>query len=209
MTTATAPVLSLHPPANETCDVPPGLSPQHLAQLDQARGRRKKIDRALWTAGFSAWSLAVFAVLSLPFVLLALDWQGGLVVAGLMFIACREFTGRHKLKQLQASAARHLGCNQLLLCGLIALYAGWQIVNTLTGPSSYTQAIAATPELASTLEPLEELKAFVTLAMYSAVLVIGLLTQGSLALYYFTRKKHIRSYLDETPQWVVEVQRRG
>lgn len=169
--------------------------------------RRKRINRALFTAGFSAWSLAVFAALSLPFVLF--DPKSGLVAVGLSFIAYREFTGRHKLKQLRPSAAQHLGWNQVLLCGLIALYAGWQIISTLAGPSPYAEAIDTTPELASTLKPIEELVTFATLAFYAGVLLIGVLTQGSLALYYFTRRRRICTYLEETPGWIVEIHRRG
>ncbi|XAL99820.1 hypothetical protein OT109_00220 [Phycisphaeraceae bacterium D3-23] len=185
----------------------PALAPAHLAQLDDARVRRKKIGRALFTAGMSAWTLAVFAALSLPFALF--DLKSGLVGIALGFIAYREFAGRHKLKQLAPEAASHLGWNQVLLCGLLAVYATWQIIHTLTGPSPYAEAIATTPELAPTLEPIEEMMRLAALAVYGSILVVGLLTQGLLALYYFTRRSHICTYLDQTPAWIVELQRRG
>ena len=179
----------------------------HLAQHDDASRGRKKINRALFTAGMSAWTLAVFAALSLPFALF--DWTSGLIGLAMGFIAYREFSGRHKLKQLDTTAASHLGWNQVLLCGLLIIYSVWQIVGTLTGPSPYAEAIATTPELASTLEPLEAMMQLVALAVYSSILIVGLVTQGGLSLYYFTRKKHIRKYIAQTPPWIVELQRRG
>ena len=207
VTTATPPAPSFPRASSAAHPAPPAISRQNLLQLDEAQLRRKKVNRALFTVGFSAWSLAVFAALSLPFAIF--DLKSGVVGLGLSFIAYREFTGRAKLKQLQPEAARHLGWNQVLFCALIALYAGWQIIQTLVGPSPYVEAIDATPELASTLEPIEELITFVTLALYAGVLVVGVLTQGSLAAYYFTRKRHIQTYLDETPGWIVELQRHG
>lgn len=186
---------------------PAPLSHDQLRELELARGRRKKIDRALFVAGFNAWTIAVFAVLSLPFILF--DFKSGLVGLGLGYIACREFAGRRKLKAADPDAASHLGYNQLALCGLIALYAGWRIIDTLTGPSRYAEAVAASPEIASTLEPIDELMTMASVAVYGCVLVLGVTLQGLTALYYFTRRGHIRAYLDETPAWVVEVQRRG
>jgi hypothetical protein len=34
-----------------------------------------------------------------------------------------------------------------------------------------------------------------------------MLVQGSTAIYYFSRKKHSRKYLTETPDWIQQMQR--
>jgi hypothetical protein len=45
--------------------------------------------------------------------------------------------------------------------------------------------------------------------LYGLVLVGSVLMQGLTALYYFTRARHMRAYLRDTPPWVVELQRRS
>ena len=204
MTTATLRTINA-PPLRDKGQAP--LSAHHLGQLDESRRRRKKIDRALVVAGFNAWTIAVFAALSLPLMLF--DLKGGCVGIGLALIAYREFLGRHKLKQLEPRAPWHLGWNQVAMCGLLTLYCGWQIIGALTGPGQYADSIEATPELASTLEPIDELITMVTLAIYFTILTCGLIMQGSLSLYYFTRAKPLNDYLSQTPGWIIELQRRS
>ena len=58
------------------------------------------------------------------------------------------------------------------------------------------------------LGPMSELQWQLTLAIYGAVIVGAIVFQGLNAVYYFTRAKHLSAYLDETPDWVVDVQRR-
>jgi len=205
----TAASLSTIAPASESLhnEGQAPLSREHLAQLDQARAGRKKINRAIVVAGFNAWTLAVFAVFSLPFIFF--DLKGGCVGIGLALISIREFSGMRKLKQLDPAAPRHLGWNQVALCGLIALYCGWQIYNALTGPSQYAESIATTPELASTLKPIDEMITMVTLAVYGCILVIGVALQGLTAAYYFSRHRHLQAYIDKTPRWIIELQRRS
>jgi hypothetical protein len=43
--------------------------------------------------------------------------------------------------------------------------------------------------------------------MYSAIIAASVIFQSLCALYYFKRGKLLQSYLEETPPWVVEIQR--
>jgi hypothetical protein len=39
------------------------------------------------------------------------------------------------------------------------------------------------------------------------VIALSAIFQGLNAVYYFTRRKHIEAYLQETPAWVQEIER--
>ena len=181
------------------------LGAEHLAILENARRGRKKIDRAILVAGFNGWTLAVFAAVTLPMALF--DPSSGLVAIALGAIAWREFHGKRRLRQLDPAAPRLLGLNQVCFCALLTCYCGWKIATALLGPGHYADEIAQAPELAQTLEPLQEVFTMITLAVYGCVLLGGVLMQGLTAVYYFTRTKYVQQYLEDTPQWVIDVLR--
>jgi len=47
------------------------------------------------------------------------------------------------------------------------------------------------------------------MALYGAMIAVALFAQGGLALFYFTRRKHIDAYLAKTPAWILAMQRGG
>lgn len=181
------------------------LSADHHAQLAQAQQRRKKINRAQIVAAFNAWCFSIFAGFSLLFAIFSFtSLIAAVVLAGLAY---NEFRGRRQLKQLDPRGPQTLGTNQLLCCAAIALYCGYQIVSTFTGPGPYEQAMQETPELVSTLEPIQELLYTAKIAAYALILIVGVAAQGATACYYFTRKKHLNAYVEQTPRWVIDLER--
>ena len=46
-----------------------------------------------------------------------------------------------------------------------------------------------------------------TLTAYGIVIVLTLLFQGLNARYYFLRVQQLKDYLEQTPKWVVDMQR--
>jgi hypothetical protein len=46
-----------------------------------------------------------------------------------------------------------------------------------------------------------------TVAVYAVVIVLTLLFQGLNARYYFARIKLVQGYLEQTPAWIVDLQR--
>ena len=76
----------------------------------------------------------------------------------------------------------------------------------LTGPNPYAEYIATTPELADILGPIDELHKPLILGVYGLIIVLSLIFQGGTACYYFTRKRHLQAYLDQTPDWVIQCQ---
>lgn len=181
------------------------LTPEHHAQLAQAQQRRKKINRAVKVASFNAWSFAIFAGFSLLFVIFNVaSLIAGLALAGLAY---NEFRGRRQLRQLNVLGPRTLGINQIICCLLIALYCGFKIYGAMTGEGIYAQSIEASPELASMLEPMEGVIQKITIATYALILIVGVGAQGLTAWYYFSRKRHLEDYLQQTPAWVLDLDR--
>ena len=47
------------------------------------------------------------------------------------------------------------------------------------------------------------------IAIYGLLIPASIAFQGGLAWYYFSRNKHVVKYRNETPEWVIEMQREG
>ena len=62
--------------------------------------------------------------------------------------------------------------------------------------------------LAGPLGSINDLYKTITIAIYGGLIAATLIFQGINALYYFTRRKHVEAYVSETPEWVVDLQRR-
>ena len=188
------------------------LLPEHLQQLAQANQRAAKLRKAGGVALFNAVTVGIFAGASLLFALVSPlfgEWDLLALAMGLGFaaVAWNEFRGRKLIRGFDPRGPGVLGWNQLGLMGLLIGYCAWQIAKAWFGPNPYAEAIERGPMLASTLGPLGDLYKTLTIVVYGAVIAGTVLFQGLNALYYFTRRKHLVAYLDETPPWVVQLQR--
>jgi hypothetical protein len=56
---------------------------------------------------------------------------------------------------------------------------------------------------------LPDLLKMLSVIIYGSVIVATVIFQGLNALYYFSRAKILQAYLNETPPWIIEVQRRS
>jgi hypothetical protein len=183
------------------------LTPDHLRQLSAAQALGKKLARAVTVALFDGWSIAAFATLTFLFGLGSIP--GMLVGAGMGGIAYFELRGARGLRRLDPRAARTLGFNQCALASLLIGYALWSIVRELTGTGEYAALAASDPQLGEALKPIEALTRMLSLAVNFGLIVLSLIAQGSLAAYYFSRVRYIRSYVEQTPAWIVAVQKSG
>lgn len=190
----------------------PQLSPENVAQLHAARSAMAKIRRAASIASFDGWTIGVFGALTL---LVGLTDPTSIIMGlGLLAVAFVELRFGARLRQLEPGAARALGWNQIALGSLLVAYAAWRLTAVLHGRGGggggeYADIIGSDPQLARMLEPVEGLTRLVMTAVYTTLIGVGLLGQGSLALYYFTRQAHVRTYLVQTPPWIIEMQRAG
>lgn len=181
------------------------LSAEDRTQIAQAQQRRKKISRATKIASFNAWSFAVLAGFSLLFALFSL---GSLIAAAVLAgLAWNEFRGRRQLQLLDQRGPATLGINQIVCCIAVVLYCGFKITTALTGPGPYAQSMEQSPEIAAMLEPMQELLKTATISAYVLILIVGVAVQGATAWFYFSRKRWLDDYLQQTPGWVVDLQR--
>ena len=197
----------LDPPAVESRDstapVEAVPSPAMLHQLDNARRRAKKIRRAESVARFNGWSSALFAATSLLSGLFS--FPVFIMGVALAVISYNEFAGAKELHSFQDKAARRLGFNQLGFGAVLVLYSLWSIHSTLTAPSEIQTALAGAGQGAAMLGDIDQLYKTITLAVYGGVILCSLIFQGGTAWYYFSRRKHIRAYVNETPTWAVDL----
>jgi hypothetical protein len=180
---------------------------EHLQQLAAAKAAGKRIARAVTVAQFDGWSVGAFAALTLLFGFTSVS--GILIAAGMGAVAFLELRGAARIRLLQPEAARGLGFNQLALGGLLIAYAAWQIFSHLTGTGEYAQLAASDPQLGQMLAPVEDLTRMIVVGVYAGLIVASLVAQGGLAMFYFSRVKHIRAYVRQTPEWIVNLQRAG
>ena len=47
----------------------------------------------------------------------------------------------------------------------------------------------------------------INIATYILLILATLAFQGGMGVYYFTRRRLMHAYLNDTPQWVLDVQR--
>ena len=192
----------------------PSSQPGPLAESDyvlirQAAGRRKAIRNASRTAATSATitlSLGVLALLTLP---LWPSWQAALIAVGLCVIGAVEYLGRRRLRQGDPAAAGILGKNQIAFLCLIIVYC---VYNMATFSTEKARAEALSPEVRAQLkalpgidEMIERWAPLVTYGFYGLVIGLSVACQGGMALYYFSRRRHVLGYNSQTPQWVRRV----
>ncbi len=175
------------------------LSPEQQEELALANARAQKILAATKVATFNGWTIGAFALITLPFALFSLT---ALVIGiGMAIVARNEFHGRGLLRRFDPQGPQLLGRNQVGFMALIVAYCVWSIYSTLANP------IPQLEELEAVLGATGELVTNFTVAVYSVVIVLTLLFQGLNARYYFARIKLVQGYLEETPGWIIDLQR--
>ncbi len=202
------------PPPPPLPPAPRPLSAEHLLQIKQADLRARKLRKAGGVAMFNGVTFAIFAAGSGLFALVNLlfgefDAASVVMAAGLGVVASNEFKGRRLIRSFDRRAPKFLGWNQLGLMALLVGYGAWMIANAYFGPDPYADQIAKEPALADWLAPISAMRMAFTLAIYGGLIAGTLIFQGLNARYYFTRAEHLAAYLDETPDWVVDLQRRS
>jgi hypothetical protein len=173
----------------------------------------KGIRSAAKTARTSAVITLTIGAVSGLCVLFGPSWQGAFVTAGLCGIGAMEYWGHRRIGRADADAAAVLGWNQVTFLAMIVLYCVAQMA--LFTPESIKVA-AISPEARSQLHSLpgmeksidKQIERFAPLVMYGfygLVIVLSTLSQGGLALYYFTRRKRIERFHGSTPGWARRV----
>jgi hypothetical protein len=194
-------------PAPPTPPPPGPLTTLNYRELATAKNALRKIRRAQSVAKFDGWSLAIFGLLTAA---LGFDsaWAliGGLV---LIVIGGIEIWGANRLGQLDPRCAIVLTLNQLVLGVLLVGYFSWQIYAASNGQGLLSDVGRVDPEAAAQLKQFGSMANQMAIGIYSILLAAGVAYSGAMALYFFTRGRHVRNYLLETPDWIVQMQRSG
>ena len=183
------------------------LAQEHRHELALANERAKRIRNAARVAAFNGWATGIFAALSAPFALFSI--AGFLVTVGLSVIAYNEFQGRKRLLRFDPLSPALLGWNQVGLLTLIIVYCLWMLFVGLTSAGPFAAEMETNPELADALgsfNQFDHLYKDLVVTVYGTVIVLSVIFQGLNAFYYFTRRKHVTAYVQETPEWVLDLQ---
>ena len=130
-----------------------------------------------------------------------------LVLLGLGAVAYHEFKGRRMLRALDVRGPRLLGFNQIGFGVVIVGYCVWNLVVELAGPGAYAQTIEEHPELGEILGSTDGLYRMAVVLVYGTVIVLTIPYQALMAWYYFSRSKHLETYIRQTPGWVTDLER--
>lgn len=205
------PDILTHPAAPAYPPTPPPPAPsgplneQHFALIRQASARRKVATKAARVAMNSCIVTLFLGISAVPLVLIWPSWTAGAAAAGLCVIGVVEYKGGRRMRQADPTAARILGINQLAFMGLIILYCLVQMLSF--SPSAALSAevrsqLADLPNLQASVSDIDHLAMLVTYGFYGLVIVASVLSQGGLAVYYFTRRSPLEAYNRQTPPWI-------
>jgi hypothetical protein len=180
------------------------LTPELRHELVRAKERTKAMRKAASMAAFNGWSTGIMAAISAPFALFSA--AGFLMTAGLAVVAYNEFRGRKRLLALDPTSTAFLGWNQIGFFILIVAYCLWMLFTSI---GSFAAELQAQPELEASLGSLDgfdDLYRRFVIGFYGTVILLSAIFQGATAIYYFTRRKHVDTYVQETPAWVQEIE---
>jgi len=184
---------------------PAAPSPEQLRVLAAAQARARKVYRAARVASFSGWTTAILSAGTLIGAIL--DPMALPLGFALAIIAWVELHGAAELRRFEAVAPGRLALNQVAFMCVLVVWAGWGLMQTVTGGNVYDAQIAATPQLAPTLRPLGELAMFISILFYGLVAGGSVIVQGGAAIYYFSRRRHLDEFIRNTPDWAVAMLR--
>lgn len=196
--TSAAPSPSQSPPLPDS-----PLTPQQHEQYARARTDAAKLTRATRMAAFNGWSMLIVAFCCVPFAYL--DVTNAVVAGVLGVIGAVELWGKARFGNMDPTAGRMLAINQLALLAAIWVYCAWSIYAILTGPDMMTQH----PELADLKIDIAGLQRTLAWTVYGAVAGGSAIYQGLCALYYFNTGRRLREYVEQTPPWILQLQRGG
>ncbi len=180
----------------------------HYRSLSRLALRVRPIEKAVGYARFSGWSTLlaggctlVFSFGNTPMLVFSL------VLAGL---GTRELTLARSLRSLDRKAPGKLAINQLMLGGLLMMYA---LTKLFSAPAAGVMESAmkadpmlqSTPELSGMFDDLIKLEQVATAAVYVLMIVVALFLQGLTAVYYLLKGMKLRKLHEQAPRWAVRV----
>lgn len=171
----------------------------------------KPIRKATAYARFSGWCTLLAGVIS---VLFSLGSLPGMVLGGVLAaIGMRELGLARRLARFEMGAPGALALNQIAFGIVLIGYAGYKIVTmgsgdgVIAGTLSADPTIATMPELAGTMDQLNQIEYLLNIGVAGGLILVALVVQGGTALYYFSKRKPLAKLNTHAPDWVLRVHR--
>ncbi|MBI1367974.1 MAG: hypothetical protein GC162_04900 [Planctomycetes bacterium] len=191
------------PPSSPAAGGP--LSAEHKEQIAEAAARLRKIKGAVKLANFNGYTTAIIAACCAVGLAFGPDLTNVLITIALSYVAFTEFRGRTMFQNLDVRAGRTLGANQLVFLGLITIYCLWSIYQAYFAPMP-SSGDASVDNLMKDYEPTVR---SILVLVYTLVIVLSVVFQGLCARSYFIAGRRLREYVEQTPDWIVQLQRPG
>ena len=122
-----------------------------------------------------------------------------------------ERSSGNDISACKVSAPTRLAWNQLMLFAVITLYCGVQM-KSFQGEQAASaltpevkQQLADSPQLTGMMEQLDSIGPMVVYGFFGFLVVMSLLFQGGMAMYYLSRRKRIQRFHQELPPWVSRI----
>jgi hypothetical protein len=182
---------------------PPIDIPQQLSLATRAWA---KLRRLAMYAAFDGWTLSVLGALTLVCggygSVLGLLMSFVLLGAGIF-----EIYSVRQLRQLKPSAINHLAYNQMALAGMLVTYSIISMIQSRHGGGLSAEIQQSLADAGGAVGDTNDQLSAATDIFYCGLMAFALLVQGGTAMYYFSRRKHLQRYLEETPDWIQQMQR--
>jgi hypothetical protein len=162
--------------------------------MDEVSGSNKKIQRALVISRTNGWSVAGFAGVCALVVILFGDVFGFLVGLAVSLSGVMELKGSRLLRGLDKKAIGWLVGSQVYLIIVLWIYALFNLV-TFNSTDPWARFSPGFKDLILSINPdvylVEALLKVTYLATYITLILVALIYQGGLCLYYLSRKKYL------------------
>jgi hypothetical protein len=177
-----------------------------MREIELGKQRAQKIRRAANVSKIDGGIMAFFAVGALASILFQ-SWSGFILGCALAVVSFNSFRGAKRLEQLDRTAPAFLAINQFFLAGSIIIYALYSLREGLAGQSDLVKQLGGGGPGDGGAAQIEQLYQLIVWVLYGGLMIGTIVAQGLAALYYASRAKYVRAYLDQTPQWVVDLQK--
>lgn len=204
------PVTVLPVPPPQAASTSP-LEESDFERIREAVKAHKAVRRATRTALSSASVTLVIAFAAMPFTLIWPSVSGLLVLAGISAVGIVEFLGYQRMRRADPSAPKMLALNQLAFLGVITLYCISQVAFFSTAdikasalsPEFRAELTKGMPDMARSTDALiDQWAPLAMFGFYSLVVLLSIVFQGGMALYYYTRRRYVDAFNRQTPAWI-------
>ncbi|MGC8539192.1 MAG: hypothetical protein ACP5QA_01025 [Phycisphaerae bacterium] len=187
------------------------LSQEQLAQIGEARMHASQLLRAAQVAHREYIGLILMGVVTAMF-----SCWGGISISSLIMGVWMivggviEHLGEQRIRRMDPTVFQTLSRNQILLGAMFVVISAWWCLTIAMGTDKdLASTSAALSNLGIAEQQMLPMIKLMLYGAYASVGIFGIGWQGYLAWYYSRRQKQMIEYIQETPQWIIDMQQSG